>query len=81
MSSSQSRHVYTREQRTILEASFTRQSHPDITEKERLAKLLNCNLIQISNWFQNHRVSIMITSIFLIIYLLFYSVEFENRRN
>ena len=24
--------------------------------QERLAKLLNCNLIQISNWFQNHRV-------------------------
>ncbi|CAF2852558.1 unnamed protein product [Rotaria sp. Silwood2] len=53
--SSQSRHVYTREERTILEASFTRQTHPDINEKERLAKILNCNIIQISNWFQNHR--------------------------
>ena len=56
-SHSQSRHVYTREQRAILETSFARQSHPDIQEKERLAKLFNCNLIQISNWFQNHRVS------------------------
>jgi len=54
--SSQSRHVYTRNERIILEASFIRQSHPDINEKERLAKLLNCNIIQISNWFQNHRV-------------------------
>ncbi len=53
----QSRHVYTRNERIILEASFIRQSHPDINEKERLAKLLNCNIIQISNWFQNHRVS------------------------
>ncbi|CAF4086891.1 unnamed protein product [Rotaria socialis] len=53
--SSQSRHVYTREERTILEASFACQSHPNIMEKERLAKLLNCNIIQISNWFQNHR--------------------------
>ncbi|CAF1013515.1 unnamed protein product [Rotaria sp. Silwood1] len=53
--SSQSRHVYTREERTILEASFARQTHPDINEKERLAKRLNCNIIQISNWFQNHR--------------------------
>jgi hypothetical protein len=57
MSTSQSRHVYTREQRAILEASFARQSHPDINEKERLAKLFDCNLIQISNWFQNHRVN------------------------
>jgi hypothetical protein len=55
--SSQPRHVYAREQRMILEASFTRQSHPNIDEKERLATLLNCNIIQISNWFQNHRVS------------------------
>ena len=62
MSSSQSRHVYTREQRAILEASFVRQSHPGIHEKERLAKLFNCNLIQISNWFQNHRVSFLIIS-------------------
>lgn len=54
--SSQSRHVYTRNERQILEESFTRQSHPDINEKERLAQLLNCNIIQISNWFQNHRV-------------------------
>lgn len=54
---SQSRHVYTREERQILEASFARQSHPDIAEKERLARTLNCNIIQISNWFQNHRVS------------------------
>ena len=54
--SSQSRHVYTREERTLLEASFVRQSHPNIQEKERLANLLNCNIIQISNWFQNHRV-------------------------
>ena len=54
--SSQSRHVYTHEERTILEASYARHSHPDINEKERLAKLLNCNIIQISNWFQNHRV-------------------------
>lgn len=54
--SSQSRHVYTRQERILLEASFTRQSHPNIDEKERLAKLLNCNIIQISNWFQNHRV-------------------------
>jgi hypothetical protein len=58
MSSSQSRHVYTREQRAILEASFACKSHPDIHEKERLANLFNCNLIQISNWFQNHRVSL-----------------------
>jgi hypothetical protein len=57
MPSSQSRHVYTREQRAILEASFACQSHPDLNEKERLASLFNCNLIQISNWFQNHRVS------------------------
>ncbi|CAF1629990.1 unnamed protein product [Adineta ricciae] len=55
MSTCQFRRVYTREQRSILEASFMRQSHPDLNEKERLAKLLNCNLIQICNWFQNHR--------------------------
>ncbi|CAF1443266.1 unnamed protein product [Adineta steineri] len=55
MSSSQSRHVYNHEQRAILETSFIRQSYPDISEKERLAKLFNCNLIQISNWFQNRR--------------------------
>jgi hypothetical protein len=55
--SSQSRHVYTRNERTILEASFACRSHPDINEKERLAKLFNCNIIQISNWFQNHRVN------------------------
>ncbi|CAF0970979.1 unnamed protein product [Adineta ricciae] len=55
MSTCQVRRVYTREQRSILEASFARQSHPDLNEKERLAKLLNCNLIQICNWFQNHR--------------------------
>ncbi len=54
--SSQSRHVYTRDERVILEASFAHQSHPNLIEKERLAKLLNCNIIQISNWFQNHRV-------------------------
>lgn len=54
--SSQSRHVYTRNERILLEASFARQSHPNINEKERLAQLLNCNIIQISNWFQNHRV-------------------------
>ncbi|CAF1503606.1 unnamed protein product [Adineta ricciae] len=53
--SSQSRHVYTRNERVILEASFASEPHPNVQEKERLAKLLNCNLIQISNWFQNHR--------------------------
>ncbi|CAF1052702.1 unnamed protein product [Adineta steineri] len=53
--SSQSRHIYTRNERMILEASFAQQSHPPINEKERLATLLNCNIIQISNWFQNHR--------------------------
>jgi hypothetical protein len=81
MSSSQSRHVYTREQRAILEGSFARQSHPDIHEKERLAQLLNCNLIQISNWFQNHRVSFYHHFIFMIFYYLFYSVELKNKRN
>ncbi|UJR33068.1 hypothetical protein I4U23_020527 [Adineta vaga] len=53
--SSQSRHVYTQNERMILEASFANQPHPNIHEKERLARLLNCNIIQISNWFQNYR--------------------------
>ncbi len=49
--------------------------------KERLAKLFNCNLIQISNWFQNHRVSFNIISFFMIFYHLFDSVELKTRRN
>jgi hypothetical protein len=78
----QSRHVYTRNERIILEASFARQSHPNINEKERLAKLLNCNIIQISNWFQNHRVSkTNIFSFTINLYLLFFSVELRNKIN
>jgi hypothetical protein len=76
----QSRHVYTREERIILQASFARQSHPDINEKERLAKLLNCNIIQISNWFQNHRVN-SIRFLLTKNFDLFFSVELRNKRN
>jgi len=73
--SSQSRHVYTRNERIILEASFARQSHPDINEKERLAKLLNCNIIQISNWFQNHRVNRIIYLDYLTISIFYFSAS------
>jgi hypothetical protein len=73
--SSQSRHVYTRNERIILEASFSRQSHPDINEKERLAKLLNCNIIQISNWFQNHRVNRIIYLDYLTISIFYFSAS------
>jgi hypothetical protein len=77
----QSRHVYTRNERIILEASFACRSHPDITEKERLAKLLNCNIIQISNWFQNHRVNKIQIFIYNHFYLLFFSVELKKNKN
>jgi hypothetical protein len=79
--SSQSRHVYTRNERIILETSFARQSHPDINEKERLAKMLNCNIIQISNWFQNHRVNIRTFSLNIHLHLLLFSVELRNKIN
>ena len=76
--SSQSRHVYTRQERLILEASFARQSHPDIHEKERLANILNCNLIQISNWFQNHRVCQIISLLIINFYRLFFLASNEK---
>ena len=83
MSTSQSRHVYTRDERLILEASFARQSHPNVEEKERLAKLFNCNIIQISNWFQNHRVShLFATALFSYVSkFIFSSAESVNSEN
>jgi len=73
--SSQSRHVYTRQERAILEASYARQSHPNIQEKERLAQILNCNLIQISNWFQNHRVCALTNFFFLLFIIAFFLLQ------
>ncbi|CAF0879265.1 unnamed protein product [Didymodactylos carnosus] len=49
------RFQYTKEQKDLLNESYRLQSYPKLEEKERLATLCQCTVLQIVNWFQNRR--------------------------
>ncbi|XP_062966170.1 LOW QUALITY PROTEIN: cytoplasmic polyadenylated homeobox-like protein 2 [Cynocephalus volans] len=49
------RHKFTKEESHKLNKIFTQNPYPDFTTREELAKMFDCQVNVIDNWFQNNR--------------------------